>query len=138
MLVCVLDVVISCLISLSDEFNDRILNPDLTEKQMKDLHAEVVDLYNRYCEPNAVEKIKFDEDIIAELKKSKNADQKCSSHIITTYIVKVAPVENSSSGPSSANSNVGGVSTKYHWQAVLVGINSGFAAVAYSLFPNYC
>lgn len=40
----------------------------------------------------------------------------------------IAPVEDSGTGPSSAN-NIGGLSTAYHYQPGLVGLDSGLAVV---------
>ena len=57
-------------IPLSEEFNSKMLTPELTQDQLKKLHADLVDLYRMYCAPNAADRIQFDEDIVSQLKDS--------------------------------------------------------------------
>ncbi|ESO84230.1 hypothetical protein LOTGIDRAFT_184319 [Lottia gigantea] len=51
-----------------DDFNRRLLSPDLSQSEFHELHAMAKDLYKNFCDPTAVDRIKFDEKIIAELK----------------------------------------------------------------------
>ncbi|XP_055877847.1 sorting nexin-14-like isoform X3 [Biomphalaria glabrata] len=50
------------------DFNRRILNPDASQSEFSDLHSTVKDLYNVYCAPNALDRIKFDDDIVETLR----------------------------------------------------------------------
>ncbi|CAH1794558.1 unnamed protein product [Owenia fusiformis] len=51
-----------------EDFNHRILNPELSSEQTLSLHTEAKEIYRMYCNPNAVDKIMFDDDIIEELR----------------------------------------------------------------------
>ena len=61
----------SSFVLISEDFNKRILNPDLTEAELVKLHGSVKDLYRNYCAPSAPDRIKFEENIVNELKESK-------------------------------------------------------------------
>lgn len=51
-----------------EEFNGEILTPELSHEQMKDLHHQLQDLYQMYIDPTSINCIRFDDDIILELK----------------------------------------------------------------------
>lgn len=51
-----------------DDFNTRILNPDLNQEEMKELQKEARTMYNTYFAPNAVDKIKFADDIVEQIR----------------------------------------------------------------------
>ena len=45
--------------------------PDLSAKQLRDLHQELKDLYTTYCLDDAFDKIHFEPDIVEQIKESK-------------------------------------------------------------------
>ncbi|XP_038658687.1 sorting nexin-14 isoform X6 [Scyliorhinus canicula] len=51
-----------------EEFNDRILRPELTEDEKQTLHEEVKKIYETYCLDESIDKIKFDPFIVEEIK----------------------------------------------------------------------
>uniref|UniRef100_A0A672K4J7 Sorting nexin-14-like n=1 Tax=Sinocyclocheilus grahami TaxID=75366 RepID=A0A672K4J7_SINGR len=50
-----------------EEFNDRILCPDLSDTEMQRLHEEVQKIYEMYCLEESIDKISFDPFIIEEI-----------------------------------------------------------------------
>ena len=54
-----------------DEFNRKVLMPELTPSQLEELHVELRDLYRVYCDPASVDRIQFDDSIVTQLKQSK-------------------------------------------------------------------
>uniref|UniRef100_A0A671SWM8 PX domain-containing protein n=1 Tax=Sinocyclocheilus anshuiensis TaxID=1608454 RepID=A0A671SWM8_9TELE len=50
-----------------EEFNDRILCPDLSDTEMQRLHEEVLKIYETYCLEESIDKISFDPFIIEEI-----------------------------------------------------------------------
>ncbi|XP_075058823.1 sorting nexin-14 isoform X2 [Mixophyes fleayi] len=52
-----------------EEFNDRILRPELSNGEMLSLHEEVKKIYITYCLEESVDKIRFDPFIVDEIKK---------------------------------------------------------------------
>nr|XP_055042192.1 sorting nexin-14 isoform X6 [Misgurnus anguillicaudatus] len=50
-----------------EEFNDRILSPDLSDAEMQRLHEEVQKIYETYCLEESIDKISFDPFIIEEI-----------------------------------------------------------------------
>nr|XP_022337041.1 sorting nexin-14-like isoform X1 [Crassostrea virginica] len=50
-----------------EDFNTRILSPELSQGDLVELHNMAKDLYRNYCAKDAVDRIKFDEDIVSEL-----------------------------------------------------------------------
>lgn len=50
-----------------EDFNTRILSPELSQGDLVELHNMAKDLYKSYCAKDAVDRIKFDEDIVSEL-----------------------------------------------------------------------
>ncbi|KAK7133557.1 hypothetical protein R3I94_015438 [Phoxinus phoxinus] len=50
-----------------EEFNDRILCPDLSDTEMQRLHEEVQKIYETYCLEESIDKISFDPFIIDEI-----------------------------------------------------------------------
>lgn len=51
-----------------DDFNNKILNPELTKDELEELHFRAQEMYNTYFAPNAVDKINFDDAIVHEIK----------------------------------------------------------------------
>lgn len=54
----------------SEEFNDRILCPDLSDGEMQRLHEEVKKIYETYCLEESIDKISFDPFIVEEIHNS--------------------------------------------------------------------
>lgn len=54
-----------------EEFNDRILCPELSDPQKKMLHEELKKIYETYCLDESVDKIRFDPFIVEEIRNSK-------------------------------------------------------------------
>ncbi|XP_067272865.1 sorting nexin-14 isoform X1 [Pseudorasbora parva] len=50
-----------------EEFNDRILCPDLSDAEMQRLHEEVQKIYETYCLEESIDKISFDPFIVDEI-----------------------------------------------------------------------
>ncbi|XP_061182737.1 sorting nexin-14-like isoform X2 [Saccostrea echinata] len=50
-----------------EDFNTRILSPELSQGDLVELHNMAKDLYRSYCAKDAVDRIKFDETIVSEL-----------------------------------------------------------------------
>ncbi|XP_059842571.1 sorting nexin-14 isoform X4 [Hypanus sabinus] len=51
-----------------EEFNDKILCPELTDDEKQNLHKEVKEIYETYCLDESIDKIKFDPFIVEEIK----------------------------------------------------------------------
>ncbi|CAL1295601.1 unnamed protein product [Larinioides sclopetarius] len=51
-----------------DEFNTRILNPDLSKEELEALHLQAQQMYNTYFAPHALDRINFDDEIVHEIK----------------------------------------------------------------------
>ena len=51
-----------------EEFNAKILTPELSEADMKQLHGALMELYNTYCQEDAFDKIHFEPDIVQAIK----------------------------------------------------------------------
>nr|KAF6463191.1 sorting nexin 14 [Molossus molossus] len=54
-----------------EEFNDRILRPELSNDEMLSLHAELQKIYKTYCLDESIDKIRFDPFIVEEIQKRK-------------------------------------------------------------------
>ncbi|XP_049628146.1 sorting nexin-14 isoform X2 [Suncus etruscus] len=52
-----------------EEFNDRILRPELSVEEMVSLHEELQKIYKTYCLDESIDKIQFDPFIVEEIKK---------------------------------------------------------------------
>ncbi|XP_030302749.1 sorting nexin-14 isoform X7 [Calypte anna] len=52
-----------------EEFNDRILRPELSDAEMMSLHEEVQKIYKTYCLDESIDKIRFDPSIVEEIQK---------------------------------------------------------------------
>lgn len=52
-----------------DDFNKRILNPDLTQDQLISLHKDINEMYCTYFAYGAVDRINFEDDIVQEMRK---------------------------------------------------------------------
>ncbi|XP_060908778.1 sorting nexin-14-like isoform X2 [Labrus mixtus] len=50
-----------------EEFNDKILSPELSDSELQRLHGEVVHLYETYCLDESIDKISFDKVIMDEI-----------------------------------------------------------------------
>uniref|UniRef100_A0A8C4GDE7 Sorting nexin-14 n=1 Tax=Dicentrarchus labrax TaxID=13489 RepID=A0A8C4GDE7_DICLA len=51
-----------------EEFNDRILSPELSDSEKMMLHEEVKKIYETYCLDESVDKIRFDPFIVEEIR----------------------------------------------------------------------
>lgn len=51
-----------------DEFNTRILNPDLTKEELEALHLQAQQMYNTYFASHALDRINFDDDVVQEIR----------------------------------------------------------------------
>ncbi|XP_056283458.1 sorting nexin-14 isoform X2 [Pseudoliparis swirei] len=51
-----------------EEFNDKILSPDLSDSELQRLHGEVLHIYKTYCLEESVDKISFDRFIVEEIR----------------------------------------------------------------------
>ncbi|KAM3603274.1 uncharacterized protein V6R79_019718 [Siganus canaliculatus] len=51
-----------------EEFNDRILSPELSDGELRRLHGEVRHIYQTYCLDESVDKISFDRFIVDEIR----------------------------------------------------------------------
>lgn len=56
----------------SEEFNDKILSPDLSDAELQRLHGEVLHIYETYCLDESIDKISFDKFIVEEIRNSKS------------------------------------------------------------------
>ncbi|XP_036269778.1 sorting nexin-14 isoform X9 [Pipistrellus kuhlii] len=52
-----------------EEFNDRILRPELSNDEMLSLHQELQKIYKTYCLDESIDKIRFDPFIVEEIQK---------------------------------------------------------------------
>lgn len=64
------DVLMSDSLNFSEEFNDRILCPELLDSEKMMLHKEVKKIYETYCLDESVDKIRFDPFIVEEIRNS--------------------------------------------------------------------
>lgn len=55
---------------LPEEFNDKILSPELSDGELRRLHGEVLHIYETYCLDESVDKISFDASIVEEIRNS--------------------------------------------------------------------
>ncbi|XP_076612055.1 sorting nexin-14-like isoform X3 [Chaetodon auriga] len=51
-----------------EEFNDRILSPELSDSELQRLHGEVQHIYETYCLDESIDKISFDKFIVEEIR----------------------------------------------------------------------
>ncbi|XP_045916852.1 sorting nexin-14-like isoform X2 [Micropterus dolomieu] len=51
-----------------EEFNDKILSPELSDSELQRLHGEVLDMYETYCLDESIDKISFDKFIVEEIR----------------------------------------------------------------------
>lgn len=51
-----------------EEFNDRVLRPELSQAQLQRLHAELQHIYQTYCLDESVDKINFDTSVVEEIR----------------------------------------------------------------------
>ncbi|KAM9339324.1 sorting nexin-14-like isoform 3-T3 [Symphorus nematophorus] len=51
-----------------EEFNDKILSPELSDSELQRLHGEVVHIYETYCLDESIDKISFDKFIVEEIR----------------------------------------------------------------------
>ncbi|GAB1294507.1 Sorting nexin-14 [Apodemus speciosus] len=52
-----------------EEFNDRILRPELSNDEMLSLHEELQKIYRTYCLDESIDKIRFDPFIVEEIQR---------------------------------------------------------------------
>ncbi|XP_051816970.1 sorting nexin-14 isoform X1 [Acanthochromis polyacanthus] len=51
-----------------EEFNDKILSPELRDAELQRLHGEVLHIYETYCLDESIDKISFDPFIVEEIR----------------------------------------------------------------------
>ncbi|XP_054474135.1 sorting nexin-14-like isoform X2 [Anoplopoma fimbria] len=51
-----------------EEFNDKILSPELSDSELQRLHGEVLHIYETYCLEESIDKISFDPFIVEEIR----------------------------------------------------------------------
>ncbi|XP_075939347.1 sorting nexin-14-like isoform X2 [Anarhichas minor] len=51
-----------------EEFNDKILIPDLSDSELQRLHGDVLHIYETYCLDESIDKISFDRFIVEEIR----------------------------------------------------------------------
>ncbi|XP_074541404.1 sorting nexin-14 isoform X1 [Halichoeres trimaculatus] len=51
-----------------EEFNDKILSPELNDTELRRLHGEVLHIYETYCLDESIDKISFDKFIVEEIR----------------------------------------------------------------------
>lgn len=61
--------------NFSEEFNDKILCPELSDTEKMMLHEEVKKIYETYCLDESVDKIRFDPFIVEEIRNSMSITQ---------------------------------------------------------------
>lgn len=49
---------------VAEEFNERILSPDLSDPELRRLHAEVLHIYRTFCRDDSADKIRFDPAVV--------------------------------------------------------------------------
>ncbi len=82
-------------INFTEEFNDRILCPELSDSEKMMLHEEVKKIYETYCLDESVDKIRFDPFIVEEIRNSmwQGSSQKYiityCSHITSMYAINI-------------------------------------------------
>uniref|UniRef100_A0A1A8RRL8 Sorting nexin 14 n=1 Tax=Nothobranchius rachovii TaxID=451742 RepID=A0A1A8RRL8_9TELE len=54
----------------AEEFNDKILSPELSDSELQRLHGEVVHIYHTYCLDESFDKIRFDSFITEDIRSS--------------------------------------------------------------------
>ena len=54
-----------------EEFNKKIMNPELSEEAMQCLHNDAITLYNLHFKPDAEHKVPVSIDYVNEIKSSK-------------------------------------------------------------------
>lgn len=54
-----------------EEFNRKILNPDLEHNDLVNLYKEAWDLFSVYFRPDSPDRINFGEDIVEEMRQGK-------------------------------------------------------------------
>lgn len=75
-----------------EEFNDRILRPELSNDEMLSLHEELQKIYKTYCLDESIDKIRFDPFIVEEIQRSKSKTMRMTylaflqfSHLFSAY-----------------------------------------------------
>ncbi|KAK2855848.1 hypothetical protein Q5P01_004583 [Channa striata] len=51
-----------------EEFNDKILSPELSDSELQHLHGEVLKIYETYCLDESIDKLSFDPLIVEEIR----------------------------------------------------------------------
>uniref|UniRef100_A0A8C4QXL4 Sorting nexin 14 n=1 Tax=Eptatretus burgeri TaxID=7764 RepID=A0A8C4QXL4_EPTBU len=51
-----------------EEFNDKLIKPDISEDEKRHLHAEVCSIYRAYCTPGSLDRIGFQRSIVEGIK----------------------------------------------------------------------
>lgn len=59
-------------LSVSEEFNKKIMNPELSEDDMKGLHRDAMTLFNLHFRADAEHKVPVSQHLVDEIEKSNN------------------------------------------------------------------
>lgn len=51
----------------AEEFNGKMLTPDVNKEELENLYKEAWDLFSVYCSPESPDKIHFSEQIVTEM-----------------------------------------------------------------------
>lgn len=71
----------------TEEFNDRILRPELSDTEKMSLHDEVQKIYKTYCLDESIDKIRFDPFIVEEIQRSELEFEKNNVHWILNSVL---------------------------------------------------
>jgi len=74
---------------LPEEFNDKILSPELNDSELRRLHGEVSHIYETYCLDESIDKISFGPFIVEEIRNSKRASTSAAKSSESSVAVSV-------------------------------------------------
>lgn len=75
-----------------EEFNERILCPDLSQVELQRLHAELLHIHQTYCLEDSLDHIRFNRFILEDIRKSKSPRRQLyqtSAHLHFHQLLKV-------------------------------------------------
>ncbi len=55
---------------IAEEFNKRMMTPELTDSELRSLHTEALEIYNLYMKPNAASNVSVRKELVKEIAKS--------------------------------------------------------------------
>lgn len=63
---------LKCVPCPPEEFNERILCPDLSQAELQRLHAELLHIHQTYCLEDSLDHIRFSRFILEDIRRSKS------------------------------------------------------------------